>query len=73
MALIAVRDDELLAIQFYVEGCASFGKGCLERRSVEVLVFTLGTLAGDVRKSLRPAATSFGTCRLNCFPVITSY
>ncbi|MGJ7043655.1 hypothetical protein J2Y63_006941 [Shinella sp. BE166] len=49
----------------------SKGEGCLECRSIEVLVFTLGTLAGDVRKSLRPSVASFGTCRLNCFPVIS--
>lgn len=48
VALVAVRDDKPLTTQFYVEGCASFADGCLERRSIEVLVFTLRTLARDV-------------------------
>lgn len=67
---IPVRDKEALPPQFHVKGCASRGEGMPQRSAVKVHGLTLGTFAGQVRKSLSPAAASFGACRLDGLPVI---
>lgn len=68
--LVAVHDTETLLTQFRVKGGASLCEGLPQLRAVEARGLALGTFARQVRKSLGPAAASFGACRLDGFPVI---
>ncbi len=64
-SLVALCDTEALAIQFRAKGCAPVGEGCPERRSIEVMDFSLRTFPGNVRKSLDPRSASCGACWLH--------
>ena len=59
-----------MPIYLRAKGCASLREGFPQLRAIEARGLALGSFARNVGKSLSPAAASFGSCRLNGFPVI---